>query len=122
MIENCGVFLGTLMQSRNQAHIYHLQSRSYAQHVALNTYYDDIVELIDSLAESIQGRYGIIKGYKSSAFMKEDEYPVITYFEALCKYVESARENLPQDSYIQNQVDEAVKLIEITKFKLINLK
>ena len=116
-MEQVGLFLGTLMQSRNQAHIYHLQTQSFAAHMALGAYYDGIVGLVDGLAESIQGRYGIIRGYKMASTIKEDD-SAITYFEGLSKFVESIRVSLPQDSYIQNQVDEVVDLIESTKYKL----
>jgi len=114
-------FISTLLASRNQAHIFHWQVDgvgSYAAHKALNKYYDEILEATDELVESYQGRYGIIKGYTSPATFKEDDQ-YITYFEALSKYVETARKTIvPQDTYIQNQIDEIVKLIESTKYKL----
>ena len=50
-------YVGTLMQSRNQAHIFHLQTSSYSQHIALQEYYEGIVDLIDSLVEAYQGKY-----------------------------------------------------------------
>ena len=40
------------------------------------------------------------------------------YFDGLSKFVETIRKQLPQDSYIQNEVDTVVKLIETTKYKL----
>ena len=46
----------------------------------------------------------------------------VNYFEALAMYVETIRTKIPQDSYIQNEVDTVVKLIQTTKYKLINLK
>lgn len=116
-MEQYGTFIGTLMQSRNQAHIYHLQTESYAQHVALQGYYEGIIDLIDGLVESFQGRYGILRGYKMASPLKEDGNAVI-YFEGLAKFVETIRVQIPQDSYIQNQVDEVVDLIETTKYKL----
>lgn len=116
-MEQLATFIGTLMQSRNQAHIFHLQSTSYAQHVALQGYYEGIVDLIDGIVESYQGRYGILRGYKMAGTLKEDE-SVVIYFEGLAKFVETIRTQLPQDSYIQNQVDEVVALIESTKYKL----
>jgi DNA-binding ferritin-like protein len=116
--------ISTLLASRTQAHVFHWQVQgigSDAAHRALGTYYDEIVELFDGLVESFQGRYGIQKGYTSPASFKEDgQY--VNYFEALSKYVEAIRTKIPQDSYIQNQVDEVVDLIETTKYKLINLK
>lgn len=116
-MEQYATFIGTLMQSRNQVHIYHLQTESYAAHVALQGYYEGIIPLIDALVESYQGRYGILKGYKMAGTIKEDGNFAL-YFEGLCKFVEGIRAQLPQDSYIQNQVDEVVALIESTKYKL----
>jgi len=110
-------FISTLFASRTQAHIFHLQTTSFAVHSALNTYYDEIVELADGLVESFQGRYGIVRGYTSPASFKEDDQ-VVNYFEALSKYVETARKGITQDSYIQNEVDNVVGLIESTRYKL----
>ena len=115
-----GLFLGTLMQSRNQAHIYHLQVQgpgSFAAHKALQKYYEGIIPLIDTIAEGIQGRYGIITGYRMPESIREDNNPKM-YFEGLCKFVEMMRKEIPQDSYIQNQVDTVVDIIESTKYKL----
>jgi hypothetical protein len=115
-------FVSTLFHSRTQAHTFHFQTNSFTAHKALNKYYDSIIDLVDSLIESYQGRYGILKGYKGMADVLEyDENVVVKYFEALCMYVEKNRPLLPQDSYIQNQVDEIVALIESTKYKLIYL-
>lgn len=116
-MEQYAQFISTLFASRTQAHIFHLQTTSFAAHAALNTYYDEIVDLADGLVESFQGRYGIVRGYTSPASFKEDDQ-VVTYFEALAKYVEAARKGLPQDSYIQNEIDNVVGLIESTKYKL----
>lgn len=119
-MEAVGLFLGTLMQSRTQAHIYHLQAQgvgSDAMHRALQAYYEEIVDLVDGLAEAIQGRYGIITGYKMADTIREDSNARM-YFDGLCKFVETIRKQLPQDSYIQNEVDTIVKLIESTKYKL----
>jgi len=116
--------ISTLFASRTQAHIFHLQVEglgSFAAHKALNEFYDEIVEHVDGLVQSYQGRYGILKGYTSPATFKEDSQ-VLVYFEALSKYVETIRTKCPQDSYLQNQIDETVKLIEDTKYKLKFLK
>jgi hypothetical protein len=116
-------FISTLFSSRTQAHIFHLQVQgpgAFAAHSALNVYYDEIIGLADGIAESYQGRYGIITGYKGEGQWLETN-GVIKYFEALCMYVEKNRVSLVQDSYIKNQIDEVVALIESTKYKLVNL-
>lgn len=120
-MEAMGLFVGTLMQSRNQAHIYHLQTESHAAHLALQAYYEGIVPLVDALVEGYQGRYGILRGYQMAGSIKEDNNPAV-YFETLCKFVETVRKQVCQDSYIQNQIDTIVDLIESTKYKLRNLQ
>lgn len=116
-MEQFASFIGTLMQSRTQAHIYHLQTTSFAQHMALQGYYDGIIPLVDGLVESYQGMYGILRGYKMAGVIKEDDNPVM-YFEALCKFVDAIRPNLPQDGFLINQYDEVSALIQSTKYKL----
>jgi DNA-binding ferritin-like protein len=118
-----GQFISTLFASRTQAHVFHLQTNSFAAHKALNEYYDGIIDFADGIAESIQGKYGIITGYSNIDLLEgNDCNEVIKYFTALEMYVERARQTMPQDSYIQNQIDEVVALIVSTIYKLKFLK
>ena len=118
-----GQFISTLFASRTQAHVFHLQTNSFAAHKALNEYYDEIIDLADGIAESVQGKYGIITGYSNIDLLEgNDCNEVIKYFTALEMYVERARQTMPQDSYIQNQIDEVVTLIVSTIYKLKFLK
>ena len=123
-MEEVAKFVSTLLNSRQQSQVYHWQAvgeGSNAVHSALNAYYDEIIPLVDGLVESIQGRNGIIRGYNLQFTVREDNKPLV-YFQALVKYVEVVRQRLPQDSYVQNQIDEIVALIETTKYKLENLR
>ena len=71
--------------SRTQAHIFHLGVKgpgAYAAHKALEGYYEEIVELIDGLVESYQGKNGLIKfgavsGIDNDCSIKN----IISYFE-----------------------------------------
>jgi DNA-binding ferritin-like protein len=118
-----GQFISTLFASRTQAHVFHLQTNSFAAHKALNEYYDEIIGIADGIAESVQGKYGIITGYSNIDLLEgNDCNEVIKYFTALEMYVERARQTMPQDSYIQNQIDEVVALIVSTIYKLKFLK
>ena len=114
--------ISLLLHSRTQAHTLHLQTESYPEHKALNEYYDGIVDIIDGLVESYQGKYGIIKGYKSYNI---DEYKstesTIKYLKDLCSKIEKLR-SCCKDSYIQNQIDAACELINSTLYKLRFLK
>jgi Family of unknown function (DUF5856) len=53
--------IGILFYARTIAHLEHLRTKSYAQHVALNTFYDEVVDLADKLSEAYQGCEGIMK-------------------------------------------------------------
>jgi hypothetical protein len=118
-----GQFVSTLLASRTQAHIFHLQTPSFAAHKALNDYYDEIVDIIDGIVESYQGKYGIVKGYGNVALQEYQSCEgIIAYFTTLCMYVEKSRQMLCQDSYIQNQIDEVVALINSTIYKFRFLK
>lgn len=106
-----------LMASQTQVHIFHLQTKSYAEHKALQGYYEDIDDLMDSLIEAYQGQFGIIENYQSLPISKyEGKEQIISYFEDLMSMIEKNREDLP--SHLQNIVDTIVELITSTLYKI----
>lgn len=106
-----------LMASQTQVHIFHLQTKSYAEHKALQDYYDGIDDLLDSLIESYQGQFGIIDNYQSMPISKyESKGQLISYFEELMAMIKKNREDLP--SHLQNIVDTIVELITSTLYKI----
>ena len=116
-----GEFIGTLLHSATITHFMHLRSKSYAEHVALGAYYDEIVELTDSVAEAIQGCYQeIIEDYPT-AFGNPTVEP-LAYILSLKEFVATMRDKLPQESNIQNEVDAIATLIDSTAYKLKFLK
>jgi len=118
-----GQFVSTLLASRTQAHIFHLQTPSFAAHKALNEYYENIVDIIDGLVESYQGKYGIITGYVNVTIQEYQSCDGIKmYFSTLCALIEKSRSMICQDSYIQNQIDEVVAEINSLLYKLKYLK
>jgi hypothetical protein len=111
-----------LFHSRTQTHIFHLQTQSFAEHMALNTYYDSIVPLIDGIVEAYQGKYGIVKGYTNFNLMEyNNTQQVIAYLDTLCKAVYATYETI-EDTYIQNLLDGITELIKSTIYKLQNLR
>jgi len=109
-----------LVHSQTQAHIFHLQTGSYAEHKALQGYYENIDDLMDSLIESYQGENDIIKKYKSLPMDNYDsKEQVIGYFEDLMGMVRELSEDFP--SYLKNIVDEIEVLINSTLYKLKRL-
>jgi hypothetical protein len=113
--------------SRTQAHVFHLRVKgpgAFAAHKALNEYYDGIVELIDGLVETYQGKNGLIE-FKEVANIDNDASPenIIKYFDNLCKFLAKERQDEKlQDSWIQNELDNVASLLYSTKYKLVNLQ
>jgi len=116
-----------LVHSRTQAHVFHLGVSgpgSFAAHKALQDYYEEIVDLIDGLVESYQGKNGLIKFKPVSGLDNNCESTnIIAYFEKLVSVVGYLREaDDLADSYIQNEIDNVVNLLYSTKYKLTNLQ
>jgi hypothetical protein len=108
-----------LFHSSTQVHIFHLQTKSYSEHNALNTYYDEIVGLTDGLIESFQGKYDILKGYENfPLYDYKDNAQIVIHFKQLLDKVDTLRASVSNDSYLQNQIDNVVELITSTLYKL----
>jgi hypothetical protein len=121
-MENFSKLVSYLFHSRTQAHVFHLQTPSFAAHKALNDYYDEIVELTDGLIESYQGKYGIIMNYSNFNIMQYQSIEQVQeYFTALDNTIELLRQDTP-DSYLQSQIDIVVELVRSTLYKLKYLK
>ena len=114
--------ISLLLHSRTQIHTFHLQTKSYSEHMALNGFYDGIGDLVDGLVESYQGKYSILKGYQNYKLEDyKDGTNTINYLKDLCGKVEDLRDCC-KDSYIQNQIDTVCELINSTLYKLRFLK
>jgi hypothetical protein len=111
-----------LLHSQTQVHIFHLQTKSYAEHKALQKYYEDIDGIVDGIIESYQGKYDVVTGYNS---IKTEDYKsseqVVKYFKALDSMVEKNRKSV-KESFLQNQIDTVQELIYSTLYKLRFLK
>ncbi len=120
-------FVSKMFESREMAHIYHLQIKgdgSYAGHKALDEYYSGILDLIDELIETYQGQYDIIENYEQIDTNGTNTVDKIQYFIELAEFIKSTRKVafLEEDSHLQNIIDEMVGLIYRTLYKLKNLK
>lgn len=111
-------FVGMLFLARDVTHSVHLNTRSYAKHMALNTFYDEIVDLADTFAEAYQGRHGLIGPISLMSAKKTTN--VTEFLESQLEEIESARYDVCEktDTPIQNIIDEIVGLYLTTLYKL----
>jgi hypothetical protein len=117
-------FFSKLFESREMAHVYHLSVKgdmgSYAAHVALGVYYEGILEFIDDLIETYQGQYELVESFDMINTIDTKSKPPIEYFEELVMFIKSTRNTSlsPEDTHLQNVIDEVVGLIYRTLYKL----
>jgi len=115
---NCADFIGTLFLARDVTHSVHLNTRSYAKHVALNEFYDGIVDLADKFAEAYQGRHGLIGPITLMSAKKTTD--VIEFLKDSLADIEEMRYKVCEkdDTPLQNIIDEIVGQYLSTLYKL----
>ena len=110
-------YVGMLLNSREQAHSFHLMTSSFAQHKALQAYYEGIVPLLDSWAEAYMGKYGRLRRITMNKRFMRDPRKAKDYFKNLLSRVKAVK--LPKgDTYLKNIQDEVVALIRQTIYML----
>lgn len=120
--KDAGKLVGILFLARDMAHRAHLSAKgpgSYAKHVALNEFYDSIVDLADTFAECYQGQYGTLI---SIPYMDATDFnaDILTALEQQRILIESMRGSVlaPSDSALSNLVDEIINQYQSTLYKL----
>lgn len=109
-----------LFAARDVAHRLHLRTRSFAAHCALGELYDQLVDLADALAESYQGKYGLLN-LKACEFTFPDTDALI-FIKEFATWVEAARPAIKaEDTHLLNEWDNVITLVYKTKYKLETL-
>ena len=111
-------FVGMLFLARDVAHSVHLNTRSYAKHVALNIFYDRIVGAADDFAEAYQGRHGLIGPITLMSAKKTGN--IIEFLEDQLKEIEAMRYEVcdKTDTALQQLIDNIVEVYLRTLYKL----
>lgn len=47
--------ISRIFKTRNQAHLSHWKTKSFSEHKALGSFYDDVIDKLDDLVEACQG-------------------------------------------------------------------
>ena len=111
-------FVGALFLARDVAHSVHLNTRSFSKHMALNTFYDEIIGLADAFAEAYQGRHGLIGPISLMSAKKTSN--IVEFLESSLKEIEDMRYEVCEktDTSLQQLIDNIVELYLTTLYKL----
>ena len=116
--KNAALFVGTMLHSATVTHLQHFSTRSYAQHKALQKYYEAIPDLVDAYTEAYQGRHGLITGYDVEFHKHRDPK---AYVKGLLDFLDEIKATLPKNSDLVNLFDAVVDAVTSLKYKLENL-
>jgi len=92
-----------LLHSVTNAHILHLQTKSFSEHMALEAFYTEIGDLADGFIEAYQGKYGLLQ-YPNTYTPPSLPLPYLTYLKDELETLRRKPE-FPQDSELQNDLD-----------------
>lgn len=111
-------FVGILFLARDVAHSVHLNTRSFSKHMALNAFYDGIIDHADAFAEAYQGRHGLIGPISLMSAKKTTN--IVEFLEDSLADIEKMRYEVVDktDTPLQNIIDEIVGLYLSTLYKL----
>lgn len=115
-------FLGSLQESMGRAWKKHLKTDKYSDHKALNEFYDDIVDLVDTLIEDYQGLHGVVDSLKN--VIDSEGMSAVEYLEELRELTLDGRDKFIDDDEpeLKSDVDAILSLIDGTLYKLKELK
>lgn len=122
MSSSVGKYIGLLMSSRTQAHVFHLTTKSYAAHKALQAYYEGIVPLLDSYAETYMGKSNNKRptltgiGPAVNRRILSDAKYAHKYFIRLAVVLKKIK--LPRNPYLENIRQEIDALVRQTIYML----
>ena len=115
---NAAQLVGLLFLGRNVAHSVHLNTRSYSKHVALNIFYDRIIDAADDFAEAYQGRHGLIGPIAIPAAKKTTN--IIEFLQEQLDEIEKGRYDVCDrtDMSLQQLIDNIIEIYLRTLYKL----
>ena len=105
-------YFTTIIHSSSVAHTYHLTTKKHRFHVALQEYYEDIPDAIDTLVELYQGVFGPVES--GCCELSDKEVSEVEYFSCLRRYVIAGRSKfIPEENTeMWSAVDDILEIID----------
>lgn len=112
--------IARVFHTRNVSHWSHWRTKSYSEHQALGSFYDDVIDELDSLVEAHQGVFDLVgqipapdsKGADILALLQDDAAWIEEHHDEICG----------GNHAIANLIDGLTDVYLRTIYKLRNLK
>jgi len=104
-----------VFKARDAAHFQHWKTKSYAKHMALGSFYDDVIEQMDAIVEDFQGVKGLIPS-------DGDDGDILSQLQSECEWIAANREKLAGGvPSVLNKIDDLIGIYTSTIYKLKHL-
>ena len=114
-----GELICRVFTTRNASHLEHWRTRSYAQHMALGSFYEDIIDNIDTIIECYQGNFGLITTSNQTCSINKD---IVKQLRSDVKWIADNRSAIAQNvDALENLIDGLTEVYLRTIYKLTNL-
>ena len=109
--------------SRNEAHMNHWNTQSYAQHMALEGFYEDVLGPIDDLVEDYQAAFGLIgKKLEEDEESEDKDMEILARLQDDVRWINANRTKISKGiSALENIIDELSMVYLKAIYKLENL-
>lgn len=112
-----------LLEIRDQAHIFHWQTKSYAEHKALGKFYDQYLDKIDDVAEQVFGKMGrfYLQPSGSITLVDYSDETMRNYLREADRFFRVDMEAIIPvngNEEIYNSVEEVLSLVDRLKYRL----
>jgi len=115
--------ISRVFYARNVAHFEHWRAKgdgSFAKHMSLGDFYDDVIDAIDKLVEAYQGAFELIGNIPAPKVAERD---VLKLLEADADWIEAHHEDICKGNRaVGNLVDSVTDTYLTAIYKLRNLK
>lgn len=112
--------ISRVFYARNLAHWSHWRTKSYAQHQALGSFYDDVIDAVDALVEAHQAVHGLVGDIPAPSAKGSEVLPVL---RSDAGWIEQNHEKICEGNRaIANLIDSVTGVYLRTIYKLENLK
>lgn len=119
-------FASKLFEARDTLHIYHLKTKSYAQHKALGSLYEDVLDFADSFLEAYMGFAGEFNFDKVTIEQNLNPNPILYIEDFIGQVLMTAKDELAEDmttyGFLVNEIEALIFKCYTTIYKLKFLK
>ena len=111
--------ISRVFATRNAVHLAHWSTKSFAQHSALGSFYDDLIDGIDTVVEAHQGAFGLVGDVEPTVVNKNN---LAEHIKQEARWIEQNRTDIAGGvRAIENLIDSLTDSYLTTYYKLTNL-